>query len=124
MRILIPLICLFLFSCTKETVPFAPPSATEGGWKLKGTNELAAPEWMTRLGLVKATTARYSGPIEIEAEIFEMRSDASALECTQLWKRRPDESHFNRGNLFIVLRSPQKNREMLMDFGRALEKAL
>lgn len=124
MRLLIPLICLFLFSCTQETIAFAPPAATEGGWKLIGTAEVQAPEWMQRLGLKQAKKARYSGPIEIEADIYELRSDAAAFECAQKWKRLAGDWPLHKRNLFIVIRSPHPNREMLMDFSRALEKAL
>ena len=124
MRLLIPLICLFLFSCTKETVAFAPPAATEGGWKLNSTEVAQAPDWMQRLGLKQAVKARYAGPIEVEADIYELRSDASAFECSQLWKRATGDWPFQHRNLFIVIRSPHPNREMLMDFSRALEKAL
>lgn len=124
MRLLIPLICLFLFSCTKETVAFAPPAATEGGWKLNSTGVAQAPDWMQRLGLKQAVKARYAGPIEVEADIYELRSDASAFECSQLWKRATGDWPFQHRNLFIVIRSPHPNREMLMDFSRALEKAL
>ena len=124
MRLLIPFICLFLFSCTKETVVFAPPALTEGGWKLTSTGAALSPDWMQRLGLKQAVKARYAGPIEVEADIYELRSDASAFECSQLWKRATGDWPFQHRNLFIVIRSPHPNREMLMDFSRALEKAL
>ncbi len=124
MRLLIPLICLFLFSCAKESVAFAPPALTEGGWKLGSKTDLQAPDWMQRLGLKQAVQARYAGPIEVHADIYELRSEAAALECSQLWKRVPGDWPLIKRNLFIVIRSPHPNREMLMDFSRALEKAL
>ncbi|WP_155121433.1 hypothetical protein [Bryobacter aggregatus] len=100
------------------------PKSVAGGWTLTTSEETAAPEWMQRLGLKQARRARYAGPIDVEADIFELRSDAAALECTQLWKRAPGDSPSMKRNLFIVVRSPHPQRELVMDFSRALENSL
>lgn len=127
MRILILLTALLFASCEKPLQELSVPVATEGGWTLASVadvNPARKPEWMQRLGVKQAKTARYAGPIDIEADIYELRSDAAALECTQLWKRAPGDSPFIKRNLFAVVRTSHPNREMLMDFIRALEKAL
>ena len=62
--------------------------------------------------------------MDVQADIYELRSDAAALECTQLWKRSEGESPFIKRNLFVVIRASHPDREMLMDFSRALDKAL
>ncbi len=127
MRILTLTLILIFASCEGPQKDLAVPPATEGGWTLQSSVGMEAarrPDWMLRLGLKQAKTARYAGPIDIEADIYELRSDAAALECTQLWKRAPGDSPFIKRNLFIVLRTTHPNREMMMDFSRALEKAL
>lgn len=124
MRLIITLFILVLSSCTQENKTFEPPQGTEGGWKLVSSSAIQAPEWMTRLGLKQARQARYAGPIDTQADIYELRSDAAALECIQLWKNVPAEDRFYKRNLFVVVRSVHPNREMLMDFSRAISKAL
>lgn len=118
---------LSLLSCSSAPQPLKIPLATEGGWKQASNGPVDAsrqPEWLSRLGLQQSRSVKYSGSIDVEADIYELKSSASALECMQLWKRSPAESVLLKGNLFIVLRSNHPNREMLMDFSRALEKAL
>jgi hypothetical protein len=79
---------------------------------------------MQRLGVKQGFTASYAGPVDTVAEFYELKSDASALECMQLWRGEKSESRFYKRNLFVVLRSSHPNREMLMDFSRALQKTL
>jgi len=116
-----------LISCGGAPKALTIPDATEGGWKQALNEPLDAsrkPEWLSRMGLKEARSVKYSGNIDVEADFYELGNDASALECMQLWKRAPAESVLLKRNLFIVLRSNHPNREMLMDFSRALEKAL
>lgn len=118
---------LLFCACQSAVKPLEIPAATEGGWKRTGLDALDAskkPEWMTRLGVKDAKRATFSGPIDVETDLYEMGSSAAALECTQLWKRVPSESLLMRDNYFIVIRSQHPNREMLMDFSRALEKEI
>lgn len=118
---------LTLLSCTSTPQQLKIPLATEGGWKQSANGPVDAsrqPEWLSRLGLKQSRSVKYSGSIDVEADIYELNNSASALECMQLWKRSPAQSVLLKGNLFIVLRSNHPNREMLMDFSRALEKAL
>lgn len=122
--ILTALLLCSLLSCSKESTALTIPPATEGGWKLSSTTQIESPDWMNRLGIRSAQKARYAGPMDVEADIYELRSDAAALECTQLWKRAEGDSPFIKRNLFIVVRSSHPNREMMMDFSRALDKAL
>lgn len=128
MRIgLAAILALFLASCQSESRPFAIPQMLEGGWRqasVSATVPSRQPEWMSRLGISKASTVRYDGSVEAEVDIYELRSSAAALECMQLWKRSPGESFLMKRNLFVVIRSTHPNREMVMDFSRALEKAL
>jgi hypothetical protein len=103
------------------------PDRTEGGWKKESSGALDAskrPEWMERLGVRDAQSIQYSGPIDVEVYLFQLSSSAAALECTQLWKKAPGSSVMMKENYFLVLRTQHPNREMLMDFSRALEKAL
>jgi hypothetical protein len=124
MRIVILLLTLILSSCTSEKKPFEIPKQTEGGWKLTATESVQAPEWMTRLGMKKASKARYTGPIDTEVEFYELNSEPAALECMQLWRGDKAESRFFKGNFFVVIRTTHPNREILMDFTRSVQKAL
>lgn len=122
------LILLFLLTgCQSAETPFQVPTALPGGWtqvSIAPTDAARKPEWMARLGITQARTVRYNGSIEADADIYELRSNAAALECMQLWKRTPGETFLMKRNLFVVIRSAHPNREMVMDFSRALEKAL
>lgn len=129
MRLLTSLLfaLLLLTGCATAPKEIALPAKTEGGWKLEGISNMDAskkPEWMERLGVQEAKTAKYSGPIDVEVHLFRLSSSAAALECTQLWKKVPSESVMMKENYFFVLRTEHPNREMLMDFSRALEKAI
>jgi hypothetical protein len=124
MRLLITVLALILSSCTSENKPFQAPPGLEGGWKLANAAPTSSPEWMQRLGIKQAIKANYTGTIDATADIYELRSDAAALECIQLWKNVKAEDRFYKRNLFVVVRSPHPNREMLMDFSRAIQKAL
>ena len=124
MRLIITLLALILSSCTSENKPLAAPQGLEGGWQLSNSAPTTSPEWMQRLGLKQAIQANYTGTIDATADIYELRSDAAALECIQLWKNVKSEDRFYKRNLFVVVRSPHPNREMLMDFSRAIQKAL
>lgn len=129
MRFLISLIltAILLGSCASAPKEIALPARTEGGWKQESVGAMDAskkPEWMERLGVQDAKSAKYSGPIDVEVFQFRLSTSAAALECTQLWKKVPSESVMMKENYFFVLRTEHPNREMLMDFSRALEKAL
>ncbi len=124
MRLIITLLALILSSCTSENKPLAAPQGLEGGWKLASAAPNTSPEWMQRLGLKQAIKANYTGTIDATADIYEFRSDAAALECIQLWKNVKSEDRFYKRNIFVVVRSAHPNREMLMDFSRAIQKAL
>lgn len=124
MRLLITVLALILSSCSTENKPFQPPQGVEGGWKLISSAPTQGPEWMQRLGVKQAFTASYAGPVDTVTEFYELKSDAAALECMQLWRGEKSESRFYKRNLFVVLRSSHPNREMLMDFSRAIQKTL
>lgn len=126
MRIVIPLFLLMLVSCAGPERPFEAPRATEGGWKLTtlGALPAAPPEWMTRIGLKQSFEARYAGPIDTVADIYVFNAESSAFECMQRWRAVKTEDQFYKKNVFVVIRSPHPNREMLMDFSRALQKVL
>ncbi|MBM3762449.1 MAG: hypothetical protein FJW36_19650 [Acidobacteria bacterium] len=124
MRKLIPLVFLILSACTTEKKPFELPKQTEGGWKLTASQPFQAAEWITRLGMKNATRASYTGPINTEVYFYELKSESAALECMQRWRTNPGESHFFKGDLFVVIRSDHPNRETKADFTRALQKLL
>lgn len=126
MRIAITLFALFLSACSKENKPFDLPKGVEGGWKLasSGPVDPPPPVWLNTLGLKSSFRASYTGPIDTVAEIYEFKADSSAFECKQRWRPVKGEDQFYLRNLFIVIRSPHPNKEMLMDFSRALQKAL
>jgi hypothetical protein len=125
MRIAISLLVLILSSCTKENKPFEVPKGVEGGWKLVSSTAInPPPDWLGPLGLKNSTHATYSGPIDTTVDFFEFKADSSAFECKQRWRPVKGEDQFYTRNLFIVVRSPHPNKEMMMDFSRALQKAL
>jgi hypothetical protein len=125
MRIAISLLILILSSCTQEYTPFAVPKGVEGGWKLTSSASLPTPppDWMSRLGLKRSIQASYSGPIDTVADIYNFNADSSAFESMQRWRPVKGEDQFYKNNVFVVVRSSHPNKEMLMDFSRALQKA-
>jgi hypothetical protein len=128
MRLLVALsTAIFLTACASAPKELAIPPNLEGGWKLtatKPTEAVYAPDWMTKLGRKASRTAAYNGPIDTLVDFHELASDASALEATQLWRRQTGQQYFHLRNHFIVVRSSHPNKEMAMDFTRALQKAL
>lgn len=125
MRIAITLLVLILSSCSSENKPFEIPKGTEGGWKLVSTTPLTSrPDWLNTIGLKNSTTASYNGPIDATVEIYEFGANTGAFECKQRWRPVKGEDQFYVRNLFIVVRSSHPNKEMLMDFSRALQKQL
>jgi hypothetical protein len=118
---------LLSFSCQSTRPQIQLAAKVEGGWNRQVQEPLdpsKRPEWMERLGVQSAQRALYTGPIDVEVFFFELKSSASALECLQLWKKNPSESVMMKDRYFLVNRTQHPNREMLMDFSRALEKGL
>lgn len=124
MRVLLGVMVLWLCGCASEPKAFVVPAGTEGGWKLAGQEEFAAPDWMKTLGIKRAVRARYGGPIDTVVDFHEMGSETAAFECAQKYQIKKTEDRFYKANLFVVVRSEHPNREMLMDFSRALQKGL
>lgn len=126
MRYILSFLLLILCACSSAPKPFEIPKAVEGGWKIasQGSISPAPAEWLDRIGLTRSQSATYAGPIEITAEFYEFKADSAAFECKQRWRPVKGEDQFYTRNLFVVVKSPHPNKEMLMDFSRALQKSL
>ncbi len=124
MRLLAGATMLGLWGCAGEKKAFVAPEAVEGGWKASGKEEFTAEDWMQMLKIRRAVRVRYAGPTDIEVEFHEMPGETAAFECLQKYRAKGKEDRFYKGNLFVVVRSEHPNREMMMDFSRALQKGL
>lgn len=98
-----------------------------GDWKLSQMKDIAptaAPETIRRLGLKRAQAAVYDGAGQITVEVYELTSDAGALEVEQTWKPSADTVAFHRESYFAVVRWTGADRGAVTAFVRELEKQL
>jgi hypothetical protein len=117
-----------LAGCGRAPTPnrFAFPE-TVGGWKLKQVKELPpadAPEPARHLGLKRAQVGEYEGVGRLEAEVYDLTSDAAALEMEQTWKPAADTVAFHEGASFAVIRWQSADRAAVSAFVREMEKRL
>jgi hypothetical protein len=125
---LIAVFLLLLGGCGGAPAPaaFAFPE-TVGGWKLKQVKDLSpadAPESARRLGLKRARVAGYEGPGRLEAEVYDLTSDAAALEMEQTWKPAANTVAFHERASFAVIRWQSADRAAVSAFVREMEKRL
>ena len=119
------LFAILLLACgSPPPAPFRfPPSA--GAWTLKQASDLplsGALEQARRLGLTRAQVGEYEGPGRLEAEVYEMTSDAAALEMEQTWKPAADTVAFHQGAYFTIVRWQNADRAAVSAFVREMEK--
>jgi hypothetical protein len=119
---------LLLAGCGGAPAPaaFAFPE-TVGGWKLKQAKELSptdAPDAARRLGLKRARVGEYEGSGRLEAELYDLTSDAAALEMEQTWKPAADTVAFHEDSSFVVIRWQSADRAAVSAFVREIEKRL
>ena len=114
-----------LLSCGSPTpAAFQFPSPA-GPWKLKEARDLPAanaPEEARRLGLKRGQVAEYEGHGRLEAEVYELTSDAAALEMEQTWRPAADTVAFHRAGYFAVIRWQNAARADVSAFVLELEK--
>ena len=114
-----------LLSCgNPKPAAFAFPSSA-GPWKLKEVKDLppaGAPEQARRLGLKRAQVAEYEGSGRLEAEVYELTSDAAALEMEQTWRPAADTVAFHQADYFAVIRWQNASRGDVSAFVLEMEK--
>jgi hypothetical protein len=96
-----------------------------GRWKLKQANGLPlsdAPKEVRCLGLKRAQVAEYEGQGRLEAEVYELSSDAAALEMEQTWRPAADTVVFHQSGYFVVIRWQNASRQDVAAFVIDMEK--
>jgi hypothetical protein len=124
MKVLVGAMGWGLWGCGGAAGPFVAPEAVEGGWKMSGKEGFEAEDWLKILKIRQAVRVRYEGPTDVEVEFYEMPGETAAFECLQKYRAKGKEDRFYKRNVFVVVRSGHPNREMMMDFSRALQKGL
>ena len=120
------LFSILLVSCSggpKQARPLFPE--TVGVWRLKLSSDLAAgqiPEQIRRLGVRRAGSAGYQGPGTLKGGIYELTSDAGALEVEQTWKPIADTVAFHKDTYFNVVHWEGAEKPAVAAFVRELEK--
>jgi hypothetical protein len=87
---------------------------------------VTAPEKLARFGVQTIETGRYesaNGGV-VRVEVYDVRSDAAALELEQTWRPEADTVVFHRSRYFVIMRFQNAGREALNAFVRELEKIL
>jgi hypothetical protein len=122
----LPLLSILLISCggsPKQAKPLFPD--TVGAWRLKSSGDLAAgqaPEQIRRLGMRRAGSAEYQGAGTLKVEIYELTSDAGAMEVEQTWKPAADTVAFHKDRYFTVVHWAGAEKSATAAFVRELEK--
>ena len=120
------LFSILLVSCgggPKQGTPLFPE--TVGVWRLKLSSDLAAaqiPEQVRRLGMRRAGSAEYQGAGTLKVEIYELTSDAGALEVEQTWKPAADTVAFHKDSYFTVVHWEGADKTAVAAFVRELAK--
>lgn len=117
---------ILLLSCgegPKQARPLFPE--TVGVWRLKGSSDLPAhqiPEQIRRLGVRRAGSAEYQGAGTLKVEIYELTSDAGAMEVEQTWKPIADTVAFHKDSYFTVVHWQGAEKPAVAAFVRELQK--
>jgi hypothetical protein len=74
------------------------------------------------LGLKRAQVAEYEGPGRLEAEVYELTSDAAALEMEQTWRPIVDTVVFHQSGYFTLIRWQNASRGDVSAFVLDMEK--
>jgi hypothetical protein len=125
-RDLLALCSILLVSCgegPKQPKPLFPE--TVGVWRLTQSSELAAgqiPEQIRHLGTRRAGSAEYQGAGTLKVEIYELTSDAGAMEVEQTWRPTADTVAFHKDNYFTVVHWRGADKTAVAAFVRELEK--
>lgn len=103
------------------------PAEVEGGWRRGPVTEQAAgeaPKLARELGMDRVFAASYSGPGEIDATLFRMRTPEVAFELAQKWPPSPDSVSIYEKCDFVTVRWRAAEREVARNFVRALARRL
>ena len=131
MKLVLFLLVAALCACSPATAPIAPPpTVTAEGieWTQDGSakaSEQAPPEAIATLGFTNRQGFVYrAGTQTLEAEVFAMKSPASAFEAMQKWRTQPEVTGFHHGSYFVVCRSRDGvGQKELLAFAGALGQA-
>jgi hypothetical protein len=116
------------------------PATVDGGFHLERTFQVpldGAPPLARKLGLKAEARGLYEGPSPMTVVIYEMSTDAAALELTQKWPKpkavdadpktgKGDELrriYFHKGACFVVVETNSDDPRPLKPFTKAFEKA-
>jgi hypothetical protein len=123
---LLVLFSIPLMSCSggvKPATPLFPDSVAM--WKLKQSSDLPAsevPEQIRRLGIRRAGSAEYQGAGALHVQVYELTTDAGAMEVEQTWKPIADTVAFHKDTYFTVVHWENADKSAVAAFVRALEK--
>jgi hypothetical protein len=123
---LLALFSILLMSCSGSPKPPTPLfPETVGVWKLKLSSDLPPgeiPQQIRRLGMRRAGSAEYQGAGNLKVEIYELTSDAGALEVEQTWRPVADTVAFHKDGYFTVVHWAGADKKAVAAFVRELEK--
>jgi hypothetical protein len=74
--------------------------------------------------LKRSQVAEYEGLGRLEAEVYELSSDAAALEMEQTWRPAADTVVFHQSGYFAVIRWQNASRQDVSAFVLDMEKRL
>jgi len=126
-RGLLALLLFALVACGRPAARAFVFPQTVAMWRLKEVRGVApadAPEQARKLGVKNAQTAQYEASGLLDVEIYELTSDAAALEMEQTWKPGADTVAFHGASYFAVVRWKNASREEVGAFVRQMQKQM
>lgn len=126
-RFIFVLAALFAVSCVQSNpLKEILPVQVQRAWTLEETRVLPnedVSDVIRRAGLKRALFAGYRGNGRIRVRVFDMGSDASALEVLQKWPQS-DGLAFYKGKYFVLGEANDVDRATLSSFLQALQRDL
>lgn len=116
---------LAMLACSEPPAGPHLPLTLNGGWtRADAPAPPAAPEQVTKLGLVRAHSAIYEGNGRIEVIVYQMTSESGAFELVQKWRAEPGTVYLHKGRNFVLLRSPGMDNASLSKLANQIEVTL
>ncbi len=98
-----------------------------GGWRRTAIRDIPpadAPAAVPRSAVKRIREADYQGSGRLSARVYDLTSDAVALDLAQRWPASADTVAFYAKNRFAVVTWQQADRQALKNFLRELERKL
>lgn len=84
----------------------------------------SAPELVRKMGARRWVSGLYEGAGEVQAHVYELKSEASGLELAQRWRPAANTVFFYTPHYFAVVTWESNDRAAVTALVRALEKRL